>query len=310
MADGPPIQPVVSVIIPTYRDWDRLETCLHALSRQTYPERSIEVIVVDNDGEGTGPFERPASNVTVLREAKRGSYTARNTGIMHARGDILAFTDSDCIPGNGWIEQAVELFRARPDIHRLGGRVELFVPGPDTPSALYERVFAFQQERFAASGTAVTANMFSRRNVFEVVGLFDGSMESGDDTQWGLRAEAAGYRLMYAPDAVVRHPARTDFSELAEKVRRVYRGRYVINGWHSKPLFARLALSVLALTPPLRAIRALLRNRDTTPREKGMVLGVLVRLRMHQWLEHVEMSIGGSGPSGSARSASGPNRPA
>jgi GT2 family glycosyltransferase len=304
VTDHPLARPFVSVVIPTYRDWDRLRVCVDALRRQTYPMESFEVIVVDNDPEAVDPWEPPAPNVTILQEPKRGSYAARNKGITHARGDILAFTDSDCIPETDWIEQAVGLFLAHPDIHRLGGRVELFVRGPTTPSALYERVFAFQQERFAASGTSVTANMFSRRSVFDAVGMFDDTMESGDDTQWGLRANASGYRLMYAPAAAVRHPARTEIGELTEKVRRVYRGRYRINGWHSKPFIARLALSVLALRPPVHAIRILMRNRDTTVLEKGMVLAVLMRLRLHQWLEHLEITLGGGGEAPESSAAS------
>src|SRR5690606_33542704 len=125
-----------------------------------------------------------------------------------------AFTDSDCIPEPDWLERAVALFRDHPDVQRLAGRVELFTDGAGTACTVYEGIFAFQQERLAAIGTSVTANMFTRRHVFDDVGRFDGTAESGEDVGWGLRAQARGHRLAYAAGVVVRHPARSDLTEL------------------------------------------------------------------------------------------------
>src|SRR5690606_17205784 len=159
------------------------------------------------------------------------------------------FTDSDCVPEPEWLERAVEVLRDRPDVARLAGRVVLFVEGPETPSSWYERIFAFQQERSAAAGTSVTANMFARRHVLDDIGPFDATMESGEDILWGLRAQARGHPVLYAPDVVVRHPARTELAELIRKSRRVRRGIYRIGRWHERPVIVRLAAGLLLLRP-------------------------------------------------------------
>ena len=98
----------VSVIIPVYNDSERLKLCLEALENQTYSKDLYEVIVVDNASEEdiksiVGQF----SQAKYTYESQSGSYVARNKGISIARGEILAFTDSDCIPASDWIEKGV-----------------------------------------------------------------------------------------------------------------------------------------------------------------------------------------------------------
>jgi len=97
--------PFVSVIIPTYRDWNRLKLCVNALKNQTYPKNRFEAIVVNNDPADPCPYCPLPDNFVLTTEGKPGSYAARNAGIKIAKGDILAFTDSDCIPYSDWIEQ-------------------------------------------------------------------------------------------------------------------------------------------------------------------------------------------------------------
>ena len=100
----------VSVIIPVYNDSARVKICLEALEKQTYPQNLYEVIVVDNASD-----EYPAikdvvcqfSQAIAAYESRPGSYAARNKGISLAKGDIIAFTDADCIPAKNWIEKGV-----------------------------------------------------------------------------------------------------------------------------------------------------------------------------------------------------------
>ena len=95
----------VSVIIPVLNDAPRLRTCLDALESQTF-DLPFEVLVVNN-----GSSDDPASVLRafpaarLLHEQQRSSYAARNTGVRQARGEVLAFTDSDCIPAEDWLER-------------------------------------------------------------------------------------------------------------------------------------------------------------------------------------------------------------
>lgn len=89
----------VTIIIPAYHDWYRLSLCLNALAKQTYPHNKFEVIIINNDADDqvSADFVLP-ENCKIIVEEKSGSYAARNTGLKIAKGEIIGFTDSDCIP--------------------------------------------------------------------------------------------------------------------------------------------------------------------------------------------------------------------
>ncbi len=107
--------PFVSVIIPTYHDWERLGyVCTNALfKKQTYPKDHFEAIIINNAPEDSSPEFNLPDNFKIISESKPGSYAARNKGVSVARGEIIAFTDSDCIPCPDWIEQGVKFFGER-----------------------------------------------------------------------------------------------------------------------------------------------------------------------------------------------------
>jgi glycosyltransferase involved in cell wall biosynthesis len=214
--------PYVSIIIPTYRDWDRLSLCLDALASQTYPRDSFEVIVVNNDPETrTQEFKVP-EGFQLLTELRSGSYAARNTGLRIAKGDIIGFTDSDCIPDRNWIKNAVTHFQANKGCSRIAGRVVVF-PKNEKPTAAekYDRLYSFRQQRYVKdSGTCVTANLFSYKYVFDAVGYFNDKQFSFADLLWGMEAHKAAYRIDYVDNVLVHHPAR-NWIELVKKEKRL-----------------------------------------------------------------------------------------
>lgn len=215
----------VSVIIPTFNQHSELARCLAALSRQTYPAHRFEVIVVDNDSKP--PLAQDdVPYVRLVRERKPGSYAARNRGILTARGDVLAFTDADCIPRADWIEQgvaAVECIGARGIV---GGRIDTVVRDLDRPTAaeIVDSVLAFPQERYVAAGFAVTANLFTTKATFDRVGHFNETLMSGGDVEWGGRVRQDGLPIVYAAEVAVSHHARRTVGQLWRKSRRVAGG--------------------------------------------------------------------------------------
>ena len=214
-------KPFVSVIIPHHNDWERLEKCIKALLDQTYPKKNFEIIVVDNNStiDGTEMRQRYPT-VRWLAETKKGSYAARNCGVKSASGDILAFTDSDCVPNPDWIEQGVEFQLREPDCGLIGGKVELFFDNPESPNAtdLYESVFSFHQEAYIEhKHFAVTANVFIRKQLLEKVGLFNSQLLSGGDAELGQRLYSQNYTLKYCDSAAVKHPTRSDLEDFLEK---------------------------------------------------------------------------------------------
>jgi len=212
-----PSEHFVSVIIPVYNDLERLKICLNALENQTYPRSLYEVIVVNNDpAEDIESHIAQSDNFRVICESRRGSYAARNKGILNAKGPVIAFTDSDCIPREDWIEKGVETLLSQPNIGLVAGKIRVVVRDPENPTAieLYEKIVAFPQKYYVERQKyGATANLFTFRNVIEKVGCFNDRLLSSGDFDWGTRVFAAGYKQIFAADACVLHPARRTFRQ-------------------------------------------------------------------------------------------------
>jgi glycosyltransferase involved in cell wall biosynthesis len=225
--------PFVSIIIPVFNDSERLRLCLTALENQTYSKDLYEVIVVDNNSEEN--IQNVAKNFTQVKltqESRHGSYAARNTGIEIARGSILGFTDSDCIPANNWIESGVKYLQHNLNCGLVAGHIDFYFQKPDCPNAaeLWDSIHHLQQKKYIEKANfGATANIFSSKKIFESVGLFDATRQSGGDQEWGKRVFAAGYAQVYASDVCIQHPARASIQELKTKLVRVAEGHHSLH---------------------------------------------------------------------------------
>src|SRR6476646_11757769 len=99
--DAKPL-PKVSVVVPVYNGEETIKTCVESLVGLDYPRDRFEVLIVDNkstDGTRRVVEKYP---VTLLQEAAvQSSYAARNLGVARSSGEIIAFTDADCVPERG-----------------------------------------------------------------------------------------------------------------------------------------------------------------------------------------------------------------
>lgn len=253
---NPQTQPFVSTIIPVLNDPQRLQLCLQALENQTYPKHLYEVLVIDNGSdESIEPVVRQFKQAKMLLEPSPGSYTARNKGILHAKGEILAFTDADCIPQSDWLEKGTAHLLSVPHCGLVGGSIRFSFKNPNcpNPAELYDLFFFLQQEYYLENEQfAATANVFTYKEVFEKVGLFNSRLKSGGDREWGKRVFAAGYTQSFAADATICHPARDSVQKLQKKVRRVAMATYHLN--RDRPYFPFVLLKFILgdLKPPLR----------------------------------------------------------
>lgn len=288
--------PFVSVVIPVYDDAARLRRCLAALAAQTYPRDRFEVIVVDNGStDAVAAAVAGFPFVVFAGEPRRGSYAARNAGLALARGEVLAFTDSDCVPQRDWLAAGVARLEAGPGCGLVAGKIELFFAGPrPTAAELYERLTAFPQHEYVARDHyGATANLFTWRAVIEQVGPFAAHLASGGDREWGQRVHAAGLPLVYADEVRVRHPARRSFGELARKVARVTGGIEALRARRpdSRGPFVRAVLK--DLLPPAAKIRRVWQDRSLgNVADRLRVVGVLLGLRYTRALARVRARIG------------------
>jgi GT2 family glycosyltransferase len=210
------------VIVPARDAEDEVRRLCDALRAQTAPPESFELIVVDDAStDGTTDVVR-AEPLARLIEApgKVGPYPARNIAAATARGELLAFTDADCIPAPDWIERGIAAFDD-PSVDLIAGGIR--IPLGDRPSAvaMVDAARHLDQELYFSRGYGATANMWVRAEVFAEIGGFNEQILSGGDGEFGHRARAAGKRLAYVPDAAVDHPPRESARELVRKGYRI-----------------------------------------------------------------------------------------
>ncbi|PSB40550.1 glycosyl transferase [Cyanosarcina cf. burmensis CCALA 770] len=213
--------PFISAIVPAYNDRDRLLKCLKALYLQTYLYNSYEVIVVDNNStENIYSVCQQFPNVRYLQENKQGSYAARNCGVKAAKGEIIAFTDADCLPAANWISSGVRSLLSNPDAGIVAGHIEMtYLQSQPKPVEYADRLMHLNQQHYAEKGYAATGNAFTWVWMFERVGLFNEGLLSLGDREWGERVTLQGYRVVYSKEAYVQHPARNTLHALLKKVR-------------------------------------------------------------------------------------------
>jgi len=224
--------PRVSVIVAVYNAEKNVRNLLESLANLDYPKELLEVIIVDNNSKDKTREIVRQYPVKLLEETKiQSSYAARNKGIRNANGKILAFLDSDCIAKPGWIREGVKsLISQSADL--AGGKIEFFYPKNGTIAELYDSMTSLQNELYVKTrNSAVTANLFVKPYLFEKIGGFFEMVKSGGDMQWTSKATLAGFRLVYAPEAVVMHPAR----ELKALIKKNFRvGTGLLDVWISR----------------------------------------------------------------------------
>lgn len=276
-----------AIIIPHFDDAARLQRCLAALVPQL--RSGVEVVVVDNNSP-TRP-DLPAALRLVI-EPQKGAANARNRGVAETTAPLLFFLDSDCVPAANWLDTALDA-SARADL--VGGTVTVFdeTPPPRSGAEAFETVFAFDNRGYIEKeGFSVTANLLTRRDIFEAVGGFrDGLSE---DLDWCHRARAAGYRIVHAPDLQVSHPSRSDWPALERKWRRITRESFGVNG---NGALARLkwALRALAMLPSIAAhAPRILRDARLARGEKFAALGTLARQRLTRMAWMLRQAAGGA----------------
>ncbi len=212
--------PFVSVIVPVFNDPERLLLCLDCLQHQTYPRDRYEVIVIDNASEP--PVSVPQTgNVRLIHEADPGAYPARNTAIATAKGEILAFTDADCLPEQDWLEEGIRMLLENPALGIVGGEVEMFHrTQPPTQLQQFDFRTRLNQRHYVELGFACTANAFVRRPAGDKAGWFDVRLHALADWVLTDAIRKAGYGLAFAEHAVVRHPTEERFGAFVQRNRR------------------------------------------------------------------------------------------
>lgn len=211
---------VLSIIIPNWNGGRFLPTCLNSLARQTYPQ--IEVIVVDNAStDGSQQMlkaDYPWVKLIELPE-NRGFTGACNAGLHAGRGRYLALLNNDTEVDPRWAETVVDAFERHEEVGSVASKMLLFdrrdhfhtagdfftVDGRPGNRGVWQRDEGqYDKEEYVFS--ACGGSSVYRRAMLDQIGLLDDDFFfSGEDVDLGWRAQLAGWRCLYTPQAIVYH---------------------------------------------------------------------------------------------------------
>jgi GT2 family glycosyltransferase len=201
----------VSVVMPTYGRGAVAAETIAALRDIERPPCELEILVVD-DGSSDADVAlveqalRGIPGARLLRQQNGGPAKARNAGFRASAGELVVFLDDDCSPAPDWLVQLIAPFAEGDEkLGAVGGRVL-----PAKPRNWVQRfcsAIEYATGEQPVFENASTQNSCYRRSVLEETGAFDEGFRhpGGDDPDLSTRAVGAGFRLHYAPDAVVYH---------------------------------------------------------------------------------------------------------
>jgi glycosyltransferase involved in cell wall biosynthesis len=216
---------LVSVIVPA-RDAERtIGDCLASVFRMDFPHNRLEVLVVDN-----GSTDRTAEiamhyPIRYLREDRRGRGYARNRGIVASSGELIAFTDADCLVSTNWLSELLAAFDGTR-VSVAAGEVLAY-----PPATAPERYVAARRPRYSEwrdvradqAGSVLARKLYSthilasavwRREVFDRIGLIDTRFRACEDADLCWRLVLSGLEVQFRPRAVVFHRHRGTVVEL------------------------------------------------------------------------------------------------
>jgi glycosyltransferase involved in cell wall biosynthesis len=195
----------ISVIVPVYNASKTIKQLITCLVNQSYPKDKYEIIIVD-DGSRDETVEIVISitkeilqpNIKIIKlEHNCGPATARNRGIIEAKGEIIAFTDADTLPDTEWLKELVKAF----DDEKVGG-----VRG----ETLTDSYLLFPIRVAPVGGGYKTCNIAYRKEILYNIGLFDERFKHpfGEDGDVAHRVINKGFLIKENPKAIVFHPVK------------------------------------------------------------------------------------------------------
>jgi cellulose synthase/poly-beta-1,6-N-acetylglucosamine synthase-like glycosyltransferase len=219
---------MISIIIPAFNSEHSIESCLHSLKKQSY-KKPYEIIVVDDGSTDKTPDKvNEIGGILLFKQSNSGPAKARNLGAKNARGNILLFTDSDCIADKDWVNEMLMPF-IKKDVVGVQGRYKTkqktIIPTfiQMEIEQRYDKIEKNKHIDFIGSYSAAY-----RRDIFLKFGGFDESFRaaSGEDPELSFRIADAGHKMVFNSKAIVYHTHPTSLSKyLKSRFHRGYWGR-------------------------------------------------------------------------------------
>lgn len=240
-------RPKASVVVCCYNAEKHLSKCLEALKAQTY--HNFEIIVVDDGSTDRTSEVAKRHSARLIRIDHRGLPAARNVGVKSAKGDVIAFTDADCVAEPRWLGKLVKELTSGDYAGVIGGTLKVL-----NSESFVARCLGIRIESEPIKCYAGGYNMAYWKKVIERMNGFDSSFSRGGDYEFYLRASKT-HKVAWAKDAVVffRYPA-TIKELISKNVRDGAWLRKILkkHPWHFRNIFLeRLGSFAITVFPPL-----------------------------------------------------------
>jgi glycosyltransferase involved in cell wall biosynthesis len=255
----------ISIILPVYNGEKTIQACLESLLTQSYQRDSFEIIVVDNNSNDQTCEIVQQYPVKLLHERDiQTSYAARNRGIKNSKGEILAFTDADCIADTDWLYHVTYPF-IDDTVVAVGGRVLDREPENDVERFIASLdLFSHYQEDDSFLRIIMTNNAAFRRESLLSVGCFNSRLFTAADIDLAWRLQLrSNSKVVYAPKAVIYHHHRSSLLGMAKQFQRHGFGEIFLDamykdhdGYQRKPArqLIRMGKQTIAILTYLRSL--------------------------------------------------------
>lgn len=204
-----PIMIKISVIVPFYNSERYIQKCVEGLLQQSYPREAYEIILIDNNStDASAELVQRYPGIRLLTETKQGSYAARNRGLQQAKGEVIAFIDSDCVPAHDWLHE-IMMEMDQLDFSIVLGQREY---GGDSPVLSMLAAYEDEKHHYVFNSRkkelyyGYTNNMAVKKHLFDELGAFL-ERARGSDTIF-VRQTVNKYScevVRYCPKIQVRH---------------------------------------------------------------------------------------------------------
>jgi glycosyltransferase involved in cell wall biosynthesis len=199
-------RPSISVVVPAYQAAATIGTCVRALTAQSLPRTEYEIIVVDDgSADNTAELAHSAGARVLRLSHNMGPGAARNAGVAAAHGSTIVFTDADCEPTPGFVENLTRQL----DDPLVGGSKGVYLTRQQAAVARlvqleYEERYHRTARQRSVDFVDTYAACFRRDDILRVGG-FDATLRVCEDQDLSFRLAAAGVRVRFVPDARTFH---------------------------------------------------------------------------------------------------------
>jgi len=228
--------PKVSIVVCTYNGAGRIKHLLDSLKNQTC--KNLEIIIVDDGStDGTSDIVNKYPFKLVRHDINKGLADSRNTGIKNSKGEIIVFTDDDCVADKNWIKEIVSYYQKNPDTNAVGGRVEPYSTDTflekyayyskhpiyihPTGHASKSRTKSYLKNIFGPKQKALKdgqklsglmgLNSSYKKDIILKAGMHEPGLRRGVDWDLNTKLRRIGLNAVYCDKAIIYHKHRIGF---------------------------------------------------------------------------------------------------